>query len=71
MYLLEGGSLALYRSLGTHLQLLAQCHQLLHFCHHHRLFLINQLEQRGKERDVFQNCRYKSVLFCFLTRRRR
>lgn len=50
-YLLEGGSLALYRRFGPHLQLLAQCHQFLHLCHHQSLFLINQLEQRERQRE--------------------
>lgn len=50
-YLLEGGSLALRRCLGPHLQLLAQRHQLLHLCHHQRLFLINQLGRRERERE--------------------
>lgn len=50
-YLLEGGSLALYRRFGPHLQLLAQCHQLLHLCHHQSLFLVNQLEQRERRRE--------------------
>lgn len=47
-YFLEGGSLSLRRRLGPHLQLLAQHRQLLHRCHHRRLFLTNQLEQREK-----------------------
>lgn len=51
-YLLEGGSLSLRWSLGPHLQLLAQHHQLLHLRQHRRLFLINQLEQRGKVERV-------------------
>lgn len=54
-YLLKGGSLALYRSLGPHLQLLAQCHQFLHLCHHQSLFLINQLEQ-GKKGGQRERC---------------
>lgn len=48
--LLEGGSLALRRSLGSGLQLLAQRRQLLRLGRHCRLFLVQQLEESEETR---------------------